>query len=278
MKFIEPNTEGASAKRIILWWELRRIPYNLFILVTGIASLQLMFFVVDDFGSFISPPLGLTLAVVALFIGANFCYTIGWINQIIFEKVIHRKHAWFVRNSFFLGLLATLAVVSLPVLVSVGYWVITGERFKSVYAGATREKPTISDVAGEYELDSATILALRGDKKTLARVRLILKPDGAFESIEMPEHEFTNSFSDFTQANGAGRWSLDFDQGRWVVSLAFDSSYDINSFTKYRPRIESNGFELHGDKPPYAIYRIVGDPDSWEGLMFKRHDSSSRRL
>ena len=30
-------------------------------------------------------------------------------------------------------------------------------------------------------------------------------------------------------------------------------------------------FNLNGNKPPYEIYKMIGDPDSWEGItMIKK--------
>lgn len=83
-----------SAGSIVIWWELRRIPYNIFVGCLGIISLILFFFFIEHSGQ-LNPgedalePLALIFA--PLFI--NIAYTSGWIVEIILRKIVKiHKH------------------------------------------------------------------------------------------------------------------------------------------------------------------------------------------
>ncbi len=72
--------------RIIVWWEVRRIAYNLILLPTGFVGLLLLLLVMqsnpsDDLGAendFVP-----FLSALMAFIAANVCYTLGWMVNII---------------------------------------------------------------------------------------------------------------------------------------------------------------------------------------------------
>jgi hypothetical protein len=68
---------------IILWWEARRVPYNLIIGIFGCFSLILFFLFINASGH-LKPgedavePMALMLAPFAI----NLCYTAGWIVEV----------------------------------------------------------------------------------------------------------------------------------------------------------------------------------------------------
>ncbi len=67
----------------IVWWEIRRIPFNLLVLVAGLASgfvtliaWKHVYAADQDLGS----PF---MTVVLYALAANLCYTLGWITEIL---------------------------------------------------------------------------------------------------------------------------------------------------------------------------------------------------
>ena len=69
----------------IVWWEIRRIPYNIILLIIGILTLT----VVEVLGAhlvkpgddIIDPP-ALLVGIVGYGIAANLLYTLGWVTEI----------------------------------------------------------------------------------------------------------------------------------------------------------------------------------------------------
>jgi len=79
-----PPPEPRSPWGIILWWELRRVPYNLIVCGLGLLSLAAFLALIGHCGD-VPPgedafePIGLFLALIA----ANVCYTAGWVTEIV---------------------------------------------------------------------------------------------------------------------------------------------------------------------------------------------------
>ena len=73
----------------ILWWEKRRIPYNLIILVAGVIAIALIEVVG---GRLVHPgedaiePVAMLIGVVAYALAANLCYTFSWITEIAWSQ------------------------------------------------------------------------------------------------------------------------------------------------------------------------------------------------
>ncbi len=82
--FSRPDTE-LSCWRVILWWELRRIPYNV---IVGIVALLSFGLVIAS--TKISPPVSQEgqdlgdpfLAIMMLPFVVNACYTLGWLGEL----------------------------------------------------------------------------------------------------------------------------------------------------------------------------------------------------
>jgi hypothetical protein len=75
---------GPGAGRIIVWWEVRRIAFNLVLLPMGLVGLLLLLMQSNP-----SPNLGAEndfvpfLSGLAALVVANICYTSGWIVNVI---------------------------------------------------------------------------------------------------------------------------------------------------------------------------------------------------
>jgi hypothetical protein len=76
--------EERSLGQIILWWEKRRIIYNIIVGFTGFISLLLFFFFIDKSGV-LKPgedaiePLALLISPILI----NISYTLGWVVEVI---------------------------------------------------------------------------------------------------------------------------------------------------------------------------------------------------
>ena len=118
-KLIQSIFQVKSAERtkwqIIFWWELRRILYNLIVLIVGLISL---FFIIilaeaepgeDVFNSF---------AIFLFGIMCNVCYTLGWFTEMFAPKSIT-----YGPKMFKIGLAFTLFWVLLPAVLHITFWI-----------------------------------------------------------------------------------------------------------------------------------------------------------
>ncbi len=88
MKFVLNLLLGAQYKgrkwyHIIGWWEIRRIPYNIFMMVVGYLSFYI---------AYISIP----LIYLLIGLGLNLLYTSGWLFEIMLSRnvddIVFRKN------------------------------------------------------------------------------------------------------------------------------------------------------------------------------------------
>jgi hypothetical protein len=106
---------------VIVWWEIRRVPFNLFLLLLGLISTAVVMLAGEhhfgpntDFGN---PFFGVVLYGLA----ANLCYTLGWITELIWfrgdsvrsEKI---RPKVFHAGLIFSGVLTLLPAVLIPML------------------------------------------------------------------------------------------------------------------------------------------------------------------
>ncbi len=104
-----------SLRDIIVWWELRRIPYNLIVGGVGFCSL-LLFFIFIEASNKLKPgedavePLGLIAAPFIM----NVCYTAGWVVEAMFGRVWSADGETIAPRLLKFGLGFSLFVVILP--------------------------------------------------------------------------------------------------------------------------------------------------------------------
>lgn len=117
-KFFKVNESETTWHKIILWWELRRIPYNIFLLLTLSFTLYITAFLPNEgYFKIIAGPglvIGFYLGIVIYFIGANILYTLGWIFQILTRKTTHKYINLLKKVSFVLGLSISIIVTIIP--------------------------------------------------------------------------------------------------------------------------------------------------------------------
>jgi hypothetical protein len=91
---------------IILWWEIRRIPYNIIMYFIGLLSFQI---------GYVTIP----LVDIIIGLGLNVLYTLGWIIELLFtnrlkdkdRKIKYPRYAFLSYLTF-----STLIVFAIPIL------------------------------------------------------------------------------------------------------------------------------------------------------------------
>ncbi|OGW45503.1 MAG: hypothetical protein A2X57_05445 [Nitrospirae bacterium GWD2_57_8] len=109
--FFSRTKEPASFWRVIAWWEVRRIPYNLIVGAAGVATSILAFLsavlaehVTGIPAGLPDPPIFALFGILIYAVLANACYTGGWIAEILVAKVWGESGRSFGVISFALGL------------------------------------------------------------------------------------------------------------------------------------------------------------------------------
>jgi hypothetical protein len=122
--FVVPTGER-SVLDIVLWWERRRIAYNLIVGLTGFCSLLFFYFFISHTralqpGDDAVEPIALLLAPVIM----NICYTTGWVIEIILRKSFSEYGQVLGPRLLKAGLKFSLGVVALPATFWGGYWML----------------------------------------------------------------------------------------------------------------------------------------------------------
>ncbi|NNE32722.1 MAG: hypothetical protein HKN40_10160 [Winogradskyella sp.] len=120
-KIIKVDTSSRKWYSIILWWELRRIPYNL-ILIGLTAFLLLVISLIPNEGFvvvFTGPVLivGTYLSILLYFIGANILFSLGWVLQIILRNFNETRIQFLIRNLFIIGIIISVLVTLSPIVI-----------------------------------------------------------------------------------------------------------------------------------------------------------------
>ncbi len=122
-RLLEVDSEKRSTFQILLWWELRRILYNIIVLAFGILCLVII-------SALVNVPAGEDLiepfAIIGFGILCNLCYSLGWLTE-IFRK----KDKRYGPKMFKIGLYFTLSFVFLPLAIHIIFWMLRG--FKTMY-------------------------------------------------------------------------------------------------------------------------------------------------
>ena len=115
-KLLEVKTENRSFIQVIIWWELRRILYNIIVSIAGILSIVIMLTAAsvriqlkpgEDFYEPIMIPIFAFLC--------NMGYTLGWLTEVFIKRNLTYGPKMFKRGLYF-----TLFWVFLPSTI----WVI----------------------------------------------------------------------------------------------------------------------------------------------------------
>ncbi|MFO1501311.1 MAG: hypothetical protein U1G07_23470 [Verrucomicrobiota bacterium] len=125
--------------KIILWWETRRIFYNLAVGAVGLmvcASMLACGLVCEKIlgeSIGIPDPPAVALIFVAIYgIMANVCYTAGWIAELILRAIWQGRAGHFGEISFAFGLVFSILLTCLP---GVLVFAVASHRLLLYYSG-----------------------------------------------------------------------------------------------------------------------------------------------
>lgn len=90
-KLLKVELNGRSKLKIILWWELRRILYNIIVLIAGIISIFLLYFFagLNDINLKAGEDLFEPMAIPVFAILCNMGYTLGWLTEISMKEDVN---------------------------------------------------------------------------------------------------------------------------------------------------------------------------------------------
>jgi hypothetical protein len=122
MKILNPlisvQNEQRNVFQIIGWWELRRILYNLIVLISGLISMTIMSSLVNlQPGEDLQEP----IAIIGFAFLCNLGYSLGWLTEIF-----KNKSTIYGPKMFKTGLYFTLFFVFLPAVLHIIFWIGRG--------------------------------------------------------------------------------------------------------------------------------------------------------
>jgi hypothetical protein len=113
----------------IVWWELRRIPYNTALVIVGVGTISLSFMTGSHLGAVgenALNPLGLIIGVALYGLAANLFYTLGWMSELFWSGGDTDRTEPFRKRVFWAGLIFSCAVTLLPAVPILILWSISG--------------------------------------------------------------------------------------------------------------------------------------------------------
>jgi hypothetical protein len=107
---------------ILMWWESRRLMYNVIVGVTGLVTLATIgaISLIPPGLPGVRPPL---LAILAYGVLANICYTFGPVVEIALHRLWKDRVLPVGPSLFRQGLSFSVGLTALPVLLASGMWV-----------------------------------------------------------------------------------------------------------------------------------------------------------
>jgi hypothetical protein len=125
----------------------------------------------------------------------------------------------------------------------------------------TRTEPKKNDLVGAWVPDKSTleVLRTRGGYDTSTQTNLVLRDDGSFDLLHMPDwwsDRFGQSNKGFENHTGTWRALNYGDTGIWHIDLRASSGTRL--------------VNLIGQTPPYRLEFVIGDPDSNVSMIFTK--------
>jgi hypothetical protein len=110
-----------TPRQIIIWWERRRLPFNLIVGTTGILTCTLLLvgemLAEKKFGDVeAGSPILAVFGIFAYGIMANICYTGGWISELVAKYVWKEQAENLGKITFALGIIFSVLLTLLPVV------------------------------------------------------------------------------------------------------------------------------------------------------------------
>jgi hypothetical protein len=115
----------------ILWWERRRIAFNVVLFLAGAFTLVVIRFtggLLARFGADIIEPVGMLQFIVLYLLGANICYTLGWVTELLWSDGDTSRTEALRPAVYRWGLTFSVAVTLLPAVLVPLFWIAHGLR------------------------------------------------------------------------------------------------------------------------------------------------------
>lgn len=116
-------------REAIVWWEKRRILFNLAVLAAGLATgliIELIGSRLAKPGGDVEEPLGIVAGVIVYALAANACYTLGWITEIIWSGGDIARTEAIRPKAFRIGIIFSVVITLLPGILVPVAWAIWG--------------------------------------------------------------------------------------------------------------------------------------------------------
>jgi hypothetical protein len=119
--FFSPAEPPLSAWRTILWWERRRIPFNIIVGLYGVACLALFFWAITTSGRLAAGEDAVEpIAIVMALLGVNAAYTLGWLVEVLLRLLGLVTSSGVSSAIMRLGLVLGLLLMTVPAAFWVG--------------------------------------------------------------------------------------------------------------------------------------------------------------
>lgn len=117
----------SGSLHVIRWWEVRRIPYNLVVGAAGLLTCLVVFLMAlaseilfhREFG-LPKPPVFAIVGIALYGVGANLCYTSGWMSELIVRLLWPAHSEKFGMISFKFGMIFSIFLTLSPVFLIAG--------------------------------------------------------------------------------------------------------------------------------------------------------------
>ena len=117
-----PQPPPVSLWRVILWWELRRIPYNILVGLYGVFCLIVFLWAITTSG-YLKPGEDAVepMALLAAPFGVNICYTLGWLVEVPARTLVPSLSPRFGPLLMRMGIELSVLLISVPAVYWGGY-------------------------------------------------------------------------------------------------------------------------------------------------------------
>lgn len=136
------NTNDKPWYQIVLWWEIRRLVYNTFLILFAILSIYLCSKIPGEGYIQLYPGPSLIFWFLAITISyllaANILYTFGWITQIFTRKLNNKFVQKLVPILFILGLIFSFIITLIPCILVLLNIILPDELIDIFYSSGLR--------------------------------------------------------------------------------------------------------------------------------------------
>lgn len=109
----------------IIWWEIRRIPFNIILFVVGLLAIIIAVIIGDNFvepGEDVIEPALMIVGSIFYGVIANICYTMGWVTELLWSDCNTSLTESIRPKIFRKGLVFSIVITFSPAIL----WIIIG--------------------------------------------------------------------------------------------------------------------------------------------------------